>query len=266
MNGGHGPASRPLDRMTLKCLVLAAGRSTRIEPLSGGRPKPLLEIAGESLIGWNLRWLAMAGIRETWINLHYRAEEIRAALGEERAGVRIRYSHEPELLGTAGAWKKLGEQWSGTSLLVYGDNLMRFDLASLLAAHREFGALATVALFDPAVHANTGIAGGRAELAKDGRIVGFVEGPSGPQGEPGPASGQAQRFVNAGAYLLEPGVLDWLEPGFQDWGRDVFPRLLASGKLYGCPIQAGGFVLGLDTPERFAIAQRLIDTGEVTLR
>lgn len=281
----------------LGVLVLAAGKSTRITPLANGQPKPLLRIVGRSLLEWNLLWLADHGVATVWVNLHYRPEAITGALGDgERLGVRVRYSPEPELLGTAGAWRRLEKEWTGTSLVIYGDNLMRFDLRAFLAAHRAREALATIALFDVARHSHTGSGGGHVRLDARGRVSEFVErrveaGPdseapgstaryAGMQTAPAPpgrgteatspagtgaTTEERREFINAGAYLLEPAALDWIPPGFQDFGCDVFPRAVSSGFVYGHVIEEGGFCLGLDTPERFAAAERRVAAGEVAL-
>jgi NDP-sugar pyrophosphorylase family protein len=202
-------------------LVLAAGKSTRITPVSRGLPKPLLSLGGEPVIGRNLRWLARSGITQVWVNLHYQAETVRECLGDGSAwGLSIRYVHEPEILGTAGAWRNLADHWRGTTLVVYGDNLARFDVASLVRAHGQAGTVATVALFDPEVHVHTGMAGGKAALNGSGRIRQFVEGGPLPQG--------TRAMVNVGAYLLEPALLERIPPGFSDFGRDVLPRMAAS--------------------------------------
>lgn len=239
-------------------LVLAAGKSTRISSIAAGLPKPLLEFGGKFLIEWTLDWLAAVGVTEVWINLHYRPELIRDALGDgTRRGVRVRYSYEPELLGTAGAWRSVASGWGTTSLVVYGDNVLRFRLGDFLAAHRRTGAAVTVAVFDPARHRNTGIAGGHVALFEDGRIRGFREGV--------PPSPGAREYVNAGVYLLEPEVLAAIPAGFQDFGRDVFPQLLTGGRLYGHIIEDTGFCLGLDTPDSFAEGRRLLEAGEVRL-
>jgi NDP-sugar pyrophosphorylase family protein len=239
-------------------LVLAAGKSTRISSLSGGLPKPLLEFGGKPLIVWTLEWLAAAGFTEVCINLHYRPESLPGALGDgSRHGVRIRYLHEPEILGTAGAWRNAASGWRGTSLVVYGDNVMRFDLAGFVAAHRRSGALGTVAVFDPARHKNTGIAGGHVALGGDGRIEEFREGVP-------PRAGRRE-YVNAGAYLLEQELVERIPPGFQDFGRDLFPALVAGGRLQGHLLEETGFCLGLDTPESYAEAQRLLGAEEVRL-
>jgi NDP-sugar pyrophosphorylase family protein len=236
-----------------RALVLAAGRSTRISRVANGLPKPLLEIGGTSLLGWNLSWLATHGVRDIWINLHHEADRIRTAIGDGAAfGVRIQYAHEPELLGTAGAWRALADEWKDTALVIYGDNFMRFDLGALLDAHWRGGCSATIALFDPAVHAHTGGGGGRARLS-EGKVLAFDES--------GGAGGDAP--INAGAYVLEPAVLASIAPGFQDFGHDVLPRLAAAGALGGHLLEPGGFCLGLDTPDRYERAKRLFAGGEV---
>jgi len=239
--------------VSIDALVLAAGRSTRLGAFAGDLPKPLLVLGGRSLLEWNLRWLAAAGISRVWINLHHRGAAIEAAIGNGAAfGVCVRYSREERLLGTAGAWKRLAGEWRGTSLVVYGDNLVRFDLARMQAVHRATGALATVALFDPAVHANTGIAGGRAACAADGRIVAFQEG------------GEARSgLVNAGVYLLEPEVAAVIPDGVSDFGRDVLPGLAGTGRLHGHVLEEGAYCLGVDTPSRFREAERMLAAGKV---
>lgn len=239
-------------------LVLAAGKSTRIASLSEGLPKPLMEFGGKRLIEWTLDWLGAAGVVEVTINLHYRPELVREALGDgSRYGLRIHYAYEPVLLGTGGAWRSVAAGWSTTSLVVYGDNVMRFGLAEFLAAHRRTGALATVAVFDPARHPHTGIAGGHLALGEGGRVREFREGV--------PPRPGAREYVNAGAYLLEPAVLASISPGFQDFGQDLFPQLLAGGGIYGHIIDDTGFCLGLDTPESHAVARRLLGAGELKL-
>lgn len=240
----------------MKALVLAAGKSTRIASVSGGLPKPLLSIGGKPVIARTLEWLSESGVGDVWINLHYRGDDIRSALGDgSRHGVRISWAHEPEILGTAGAFRALAAHWAGTDpvLVVYGDNLMAFDLGAFAAFHARAGARGTVALFDPARHLNTRIAGGRVRLDAASRITAFVEG------------GTGEGYVNAGAYLLDPSVAADVAPGFQDFGRDVFPPLARAGALAGHLLEPSGYCLGLDTPESFAVAEQLVASRQVAL-
>jgi NDP-sugar pyrophosphorylase family protein len=239
-------------------LVLAAGNSTRISDIAHGLPKPLLAVAGRAVLDRNLEWLATEGVRRVWINLHYRPAVIREAIGDgSRFGLSIHYTYEPTILGTAGAWKQLEPQWSGTSLVVYGDNLIRFRLAPFLDHHRASGALASIALFDPTRHVHTGIAGGRVELDDGSWVVNFVEGTSAPPGH--------RNYVNAGAYLLEPAVGQFVPAGFQDFGKDVFPNHTGARRLLGHVFEDRGYCLGLDTPASFAVAHDIVHSARVVL-
>jgi mannose-1-phosphate guanylyltransferase len=233
----------------MKALVLAAGKGSRLAGAAGNLPKPLVDVGGTTPLQHVLAWASGFARDRLWINVHEHGDVVRARIGDEVAGVPVRYSHEPELLGTAGAWYVLREDWTGTSLVLYGDNFMRFSLHALLERHRAAGRLATVALFDPAVHANTGIGGGRVALDGD-RITRFVEG-------------GAEGLINAGAYLLEPGVAAVMREGFSDFGHDVLPLLAEHGELTGHVLEAGAYCLGVDTPERLAIARRMLAATEV---
>lgn len=91
----------------MRAMILAAGRGERLRPLTERIPKPLIPVAGEPLIVHQLRWLHRAGLRDVVINLHHLGEAIERALGTgSDLGVRIRYSHESELLDTGGGIKR----------------------------------------------------------------------------------------------------------------------------------------------------------------
>jgi mannose-1-phosphate guanylyltransferase len=239
----------------MRALILAAGRGSRLGAAAGGLPKPLVRVRGTAVLERAVRWVAAAGVDAVWINVHAHADLVRGCIGDgARFGVPVRYSHERELLGTAGAWKRLEREWTDTSLVVYGDNLMRFDLHSFIEAHRQGGSMATVALFEPGRHVHTSAGGGHARLDGAGRITRFVEGGT-PTGE--------RPLVNAGAYCLEPAVAASLGPGFLDFGHDVLPRLAAAGELRGYVIEDGAYCMGIDTPERLAQAERILTEQKV---
>jgi NDP-sugar pyrophosphorylase family protein len=243
----------------LGVLVLAAGKSTRIQPIAQGLPKPLLPVKGKSILERNLAWLSGSGIKSVWINLHYQAEKIQQAISTGvTLGLEVTYSLEPEILGTAGAYKNLESHWYGTTLVVYGDSLVRFDLSKFLNVHHHSKALATIALFDQKTHYHTAIAGGRVILDQNSRITSFVE-------ITGMEEDLPSTLVNAAVYLLEPEVLKLIpSQTFYDFACDLFPQMLASGyHLQGHIIN--GYCLGLDTPESFAKAMDLIKSEKVNL-
>ena len=237
-------------------VLLAAGNSTRIATVGRGVPKPLLAVQGEPILVRNIRWLAGAGVRRIWVNLHYRGDLIRAALGDGAAWrVQVHYSEEPTILGTAGGVRKLLPSLGETFLVVYGDNLVQLDLPAFVASHRARRADVSIALFDERTP-NTGMAGGCVALGDDDLVASFVEGA---------ADSDAAPFVNAGVYAVERGVLaEFPEGRFLDWGKDVFPVLLARGaRLSGYRIE--GYCLGLDTPASYERGMALISSGQVRL-
>ena len=240
----------------MNTLVLAAGNSTRIQSVTGGYPKPLLSIRGETIIGRNLKWLAAEGITKIWINLHYRPEEIQQTLGDgSQFGVKIHYILESEILGTAGAVKNIAAAWEEPYFVVYGDSLVQFDLGAMVKKHKNNQPLATIALFDQKTHSHTSVAGGCVEVDSGLRIVDFKERPTEFSGG----------LVNAGVYLVEPSLVQDIPSNvFYDFGLDLFPKILAS-KKYLCGHVIDGYCLGLDTPESYAEALHLIEIGKVIL-
>lgn len=87
----------------MRAMILAAGKGSRLAPLTHATPKPLLELGGKPLIQWQVEALAAAGVTEVVINLHHLGEQIRAHLGSGGSyGVTIQYSEEEELLETGG--------------------------------------------------------------------------------------------------------------------------------------------------------------------
>lgn len=122
----------------MKVMILAAGHGKRMLPLTETTPKPLLKVAGHSLIEWQLVKLARAGFSDVVINLHHLGEQIPAALGTgERWGVHIAYSRETELLETAGGIIKalplLGDE---PFVIVNGDVWTDYDFSRLRSALR----------------------------------------------------------------------------------------------------------------------------------
>jgi NDP-sugar pyrophosphorylase family protein len=132
----------------MKAMVLAAGYGERLRPITDAIPKPLVEIGGRPLIHYPLLLLRHAGIREVAVNVHHLAQKLEAALGcGEQLGLKITYSPEPILLGTGGALLPLRRYFAGEAFLILnGDTIVELDLPSMIALHRERGALATMAL------------------------------------------------------------------------------------------------------------------------
>jgi mannose-1-phosphate guanylyltransferase/mannose-1-phosphate guanylyltransferase/phosphomannomutase len=236
-----------------RAMVLAAGKGTRLQgaaPELAALPKPLIPLAGKPVLERNLELCAQHGVREVAINLHRGPEAVRELVGDgSRWGLRVRYSYEPELLGTAGGVRRMAGFLGESSFLVlYGDNYTDCDLTTLLAEHEAARAVATVAVFDTRAGLHSGIAGSRVVIADDGAVAGFEETRG--------AEGTLQSpWTNAGVYALDPAVFELIPPEqVWDFGRDVFPALLdMPGRLraYRHP----GFCYALDTPEAYRAAE-----------
>lgn len=239
----------------MKAFILAAGLGTRLRALGLDMPKVMVPIGGKPLLQHHLEHFRQQGITEFIINLHYQPEKITSYFGDgQRFGVRITYSHEPVILGTAGGVKKMEAQLRDAAfLVVYGDNLLRVSLAPLVEFHQQHQPLATLALFaspEPWT-------GGVVETDASGRVTAFREKPD--------RKTISTNLINAGIYILEPAVLAHIPAGqFYDFGHDLFPKLLAAGApLYAMQPQA--YVQDIGTPERLAKAREDFDRGLVTI-
>jgi NDP-sugar pyrophosphorylase family protein len=203
----------------MHAFLLAAGEGRRLRPLTDSRPKPMIVMRGRPILEHNIRLLAAHGIRDIILNTYYLPATVMEHFGDgSRFGVRIVYSHEPSLLGTAGALNPARDILGERFLLMYGDNLSTCNLSRLIEKHGN-GALATVALFERDDVFQSGVA----RLESDDRISAFIEKP-----QPGH---ELSRWVNAGALVLEASVFDFIpRSGPSDIGRDVLPAALAAGK------------------------------------
>ena len=132
----------------IPALVLTAGLATRLRPLSLVRAKAALPVAGLPLVQRILRWLTVHGVYDTVLNLHHLPHTITAVVGNGSAdGVRVRYSWEPIVLGSAGGPRRaLPLLGSSTFLIVNGDTLTDVDIPALVKEHRRSGAMVTMAV------------------------------------------------------------------------------------------------------------------------
>ena len=132
----------------LPALILSAGIGSRLDPLTRLVAKPVVPLAGRTLIERVIGWLTTAGVTDVVINLHHRPETIAAVVGDGSSlGVRVRYSWEPTILGSAGGPRHaLPLLDADTFLIVNGDTLVDFALTPMIAQHEARGADVTVAV------------------------------------------------------------------------------------------------------------------------
>ncbi len=238
----------------MKAIILAAGEGTRLRPLTNERPKPMLPVGGVPLLEHLIRLLARPGVQEIAINLHHRPEAVTSYFGNGVPwGVRLTYSYEERILGTAGAVRRLQHFLDQSFFVLYGDVLTDLDLTALAAFHRARRAALTMALYRVPRPWECGIV----EMDDDGRIRRFVEKP--------PRDHMFGDLANAGIYVMEPYLATNIPPDtFFDFGHDLFPKLLAQGTpIYGYPIGDDVYLLDIGGLDRYEQAQRDWAEGKV---
>jgi NDP-sugar pyrophosphorylase family protein len=227
-------------------MILAAGQGVRLRPFTESLPKCMMPIGGKPLLAHTILWFQKYGVTDLVINLHHLPHVVSGYFGDGyKWGVKITYSVERELLGTAGGVKNVAWFFDGPFFVWYGDNLSTCDLARLFAFNQAKGGLATIALHQRADPTQSGIVG----LDGSDRIVRFQEKPGVDQ--------VFSHWVSAGIFVLEPGVLDFIPShGSPDFGRDVFPVMLAADQpLYGYRMAAEEGLWWIDRPEDLSRVQ-----------
>ena len=198
-------------------MLLAAGLGTRLRPLTYEVPKPLVPVVGTPVMEHIVRLLARHGFDDVVCNLHYFPDQIERRFGDgSEWRLRLVYSHEEELMGTAGGVRNVRDHFGGeTFLIISGDALTDIDLTALWRAHREKGGIATLSLKRVDDPSQIGVV----IRGEDGRIQGFQE-------KPDPAEALSD-LGNCGIYVMEPEIFDYFpDRPFVDWALDVFPALL----------------------------------------
>ncbi len=224
----------------MKALILAAGKGSRLGSLTHGKPKPMIEFQGKPILQHNIEKARDSGFDEIFINLHTAPNCITEYFGDgKKFGVTIEYAFENELLGTSGAINNFDRLLQDSFFaVIYGDNLSDISLTQLLAKHREKEPLATISFHYREDTRHSGVA----EFDKDGFVLKFIEKPLPGQSE--------SHWVNAGIYILDSSIIQYIPLGFSDFGKDIFPLLIQKNeKILGdCQNEE---LLAFDTPEMF---------------
>ena len=200
----------------MQALILAGGKGTRLRPLTMHTPKPIVPIANQPFLLYQLELLKRADVRDVILSLSYQPQKIEDKLGDgSDHNVRVSYAVEASPLGTAGAYRNAASLITETTVVFNGDVLTDIDMNEVIRFHRERQAAATIVLApvpNPTAY-------GLVETEKDGRVRRFLE-------KPKPEEVTCDT-INAGIYILEPRVLDYVpegEPFMFEYG--VFPQLL----------------------------------------
>lgn len=222
----------------MKAMILAAGKGTRVRPITFTIPKPMIPIMQKPVMEFLLELLRRHGFDQIMVNVSHLADKIENYFGDgQRFGVEIAYSFEGSIvegemvgkaLGSAGGMRRIQDFWpffDGTFVVLCGDALIDLDLTAAVKWHKEKGSIATVIM--KTVPKEEVSSYGVVVTDEEGRIKAFQEKPS--------VEEALSTSINTGIYIFEPEVLDYIPSGVEyDIGSELFPKLVEiNAPFYG---------------------------------
>ncbi len=227
--------------MPMKAMILAAGKGTRVQPITHIIPKPMIPILQKPVMEFLLELLKEHGFREIMVNVSHLAEEIENYFRDgQRFGVEIAYSFEGRIedgeligdaLGSAGGLKKIQDFqnfFDETFVVICGDALVDLDLTEAVKRHKKKGAIAS--LITKKVNKKEVSSYGVVVSDNEGRVKAFQEKPT--------IAEALSDSINTGIYLFEPEIFDHIPSGQKfDIGADLFPKLVENNlPFYALPM------------------------------
>lgn len=222
----------------MKAMILAAGKGTRVRPITYTMPKPMMPIMQKPVMEFLLELLRQHGFTEIMVNVSHLANEIESYFRDgQRFGVQIAYSFEGrvvdgelvgEAVGSAGGMRRIQDFspfFDDTFVVLCGDALIDLDLTEAVKWHKEKGSIATIIM--KTVPQEEVSSYGVVVTDGDGKIKAFQEKPK--------VEEALSNCINTGIYIFEPEVLNYVPSGVAfDIGSDLFPKLVETGApFYG---------------------------------
>jgi dTDP-glucose pyrophosphorylase/CBS domain-containing protein len=231
--------------LPLTAVVMAGGHGKRMLPLTEKVPKPMLPVGDRPLLERMIEQLRKAGIRRVNLTTHYKGEMIAEHFGDgKKFGVDIRYVQENEPLGTAGALG-LVKTTDEPLLVVNGDLLTQVNFSAMLDFHRENQADMTVAVRQYEFRVPFGV------VETEGVKITHIE-----------EKPLLRHFINAGIYLLNPGLCQYIQNGQNCDMTDLIARIIQEGRrVVSFPIRE--YWLDVGKEEDYLQAQTDAQNGEV---
>jgi dTDP-glucose pyrophosphorylase/CBS domain-containing protein len=204
----------PTQDLPLQAVIMAGGLGTRLRPLTEDMPKSMLPVGGKPLMELVIEQLRQVGIRRVNVTTHYKPEKISDHFGDGSSfGVELNYVNEDKPLGTGGALGLI-QKPTEPLLVINGDILTQVDFRAMLAYHREHRAVMTVAVRQYDIKVPYGVI-----ECEGSRVCALKEKP------------QMHFLVNAGVYLLEPKVYEFIPNGEHFNMTDLIQWLLDSDHI-----------------------------------
>jgi mannose-1-phosphate guanylyltransferase len=226
----------------MKAMILAAGKGTRIRPITYTIPKPMIPILQKPVMEFLLELLRQHGFTEIMVNVSHLAEEIESYFRDgQRFGVQIAYSFEGkidddgklvgEAIGSAGGMRRIQDFspfFDDTFVVLCGDALIDLDLSAAVKWHKSKSSIATI--ITKSVPREEVSSYGVVVTNDDNRIQAFQEKPT--------VAEALSTNINTGIYIFEPEVFKYIPSGVEyDIGSQLFPQLVAdNAPFYAIPM------------------------------
>ncbi len=226
----------------MKAMILAAGKGTRVRPITYTIPKPMIPILQKPVMEFLLELLRQHGFDQIMVNVSHLAHEIEGYFRDgQRFGVQIAYSFEGYIdqngelqgkaIGSAGGMRRIQDFspfFDDTFVVLCGDALIDLDLTAAVKWHKEKGSIATI--ITKTVDREEVSSYGVVVTDEDGKIKAFQEKPK--------VEDALSTNINTGIYIFEPEVLDYIPSGVEfDIGGQLFPKLVEIGApFYAIPM------------------------------
>ncbi len=252
----------------MKAMILAAGKGTRVRPITYTTPKPMIPILQKPVMEFLLELLRQHGFDQIMVNVSHLANEIEGYFRDgQRFGVELAYSFEGHIVdgelvgkarGSAGGMRKIQDFYpffDDTFVVLCGDALIDLDLTEAVRHHKEKGAIATIVMKSVPIKQVPSY--GVVVTDSDGRVKSFQEKPK--------VEEALSTDINTGIYVFEPEIFDYIPSGQEfDIGGDLFPKLVEAGApFYGISMDFEWVDIG-KVPDYWQAIQDVL-TGKVNL-
>ena len=210
----------------MEAIILAGGFGTRLRPMTYTRAKSLLPIMNRPMITYLIDMLPQE-VDKVILAVNYRKKQIEEFFESYACGKEIIVNDEPKPLGTGGAIKFAEKHITDQFFVLNSDIICSLDLGDMIKFHTMHQATSTISLWPVENVSEFGVA----DVKEDGNIVKFVEKP---RVEDAPSN-----LINAGAYLLEPFVFDYIKSGkLISLEQEIFPQIIRdTNRFYGFQFQ-----------------------------
>jgi len=232
----------------MKAFLLAAGKGTRLQPLTFHTPKCLVPICGKPLLEYWFDLFEKYGIDDILINTSHLSEKVMDYIKVHSRGFNIILTYEETLLGSGGTIKKNRDFVAGEDpfFIFYADNLTNISLNKMMRFHEDTGRDFTLAVFKVPVPQECGIIA----IDKSSTIVSFIEKPENP----------SSNLAFAGIMLGSPALFDYFpERTVFDLGHDVLPHVI--GKASGYVMDE--YLMDIGNPEKLKQAELDMENGKI---